>query len=149
MQGVGVEDWRSIFIFVFGVHGRITGAGPGGGNSRIGLRSAAVCMMLFVYDRFSWIIMAFRAGPVPAGQLGGDKKLLLWTIPIEPSRREERLTEITPSTWDGGRREVFVTVVSLETRRRVHRPGLLIELGVSVVKCVSCTVCTVWHASSW
>lgn len=27
MQGVGVEDWLSIFIFVLGVHGRITGAG--------------------------------------------------------------------------------------------------------------------------
>lgn len=45
--------------------------------------------MLFVYDRVSWIITAFRAGPVPAGQLGGDKKLLSWTIPIEPSRSGE------------------------------------------------------------
>lgn len=140
MQGVGVEDWRSIFIFVFGVHGRITGAGAGGGNFRIGLRRAAVCMMLFVYDRFSWIIMAFRARPVPAGQLGGDKKLLLWTIPIEPSRRVEGLTEIAPSTWDSGGGEVFVTVMSLETNRHVHRSGLPTDLGITVVECISCTV---------
>lgn len=103
MQGVGVEDWRSIFIFVFGVHGRITGAGTGGGNSRIGLRRAAVCMMLFVYDQFSWIIMAFRAGPVPAGQLGGDKKLLLWTIPIEPSKKSGEAHR--NNTIDVGRRQ--------------------------------------------
>lgn len=54
----------------------------------IGLQNAAICAMLFVYGRF-WIITAFRAGPVPAGQLGGDKKLLSWTIPIEPSRSGE------------------------------------------------------------
>lgn len=89
MQGVGVEDWLSIFIFVFGVHGRITRAGVGRWNSSIGLQNAAVCTMVFVYDRLSWIITAFRAGPVPAGQLGGDKKLLSWTIPIEPSRSGE------------------------------------------------------------
>lgn len=87
MQGVGVEDWLSIFIFVFGVHGRIIGVGGRGWNSSIGLRSAAICTMLFVYGRFSWIITAFRAGPVPAGQLGGDKKLLSWTIPIRALKK--------------------------------------------------------------
>lgn len=70
MHGVGVEDWRSIFIFVFGVHGRITEAGVMRWNSSMGLRSAAICTMLFVYDLFSWIITAFRERPVPADQFG-------------------------------------------------------------------------------
>ena len=103
-------------------------------------------MMLFVYDRFSWIITAFRTGLVPAGQLGGDKKLLF----MDDTQEVEGLTETTPSTWGGGRRGIFVvTAVSLRTNRRCHRLGLPTKLGSRVVECCSFTVCTLWHASPW
>lgn len=53
----------------------------------------------------------------------------------------ERLNELAPSTWDGHRREFFVTVVSLWRQREVViSQGLPTELGSPVVECIPCTL---------
>lgn len=60
----------------------------------------------------------------------------------------KRLTELTLSTWGGGRREVFATVLSLETTRRVVGQGCPLSSAVEWSTAVH-VLYVLFDASAW